>query len=136
MSLSKRSFKLVIVVCSLIPVLSSCWIQKKPVQADDPKTLFFRLSSQPETLDWNKANSTIATHILLNVMEGLLHLDEQLQIVPALAESYSWSNHQKQITFKLKRDVAWSDGVPLQAQQFVDSWQRLLSPQTSAAYAS
>ena len=40
------------------------------------------------------------------------------------------------ILFFLKEGVLWSDGRPLRAQDFVDSWIRLLDPKTKSIYAS
>lgn len=91
---------------------------------------------EPETLDWNRANSTIETHILLNLMEGLVEMDQDLKPVPALAESWEISEDGRTYTFKLRQNIKWSDGVPLKAADFVYSWKRLLSPSTGAPYAS
>jgi len=99
------------------------------------KTFAFRLPAEPETLDWNRAHTPVETHILVNLMEGLMGLDSKLQLVPAIAESWKVSPDGMTYIFKLRSGVRWSDGVPLKAQDFVYSWKRLLSPDTAAAYA-
>ena len=38
-------------------------------------------------------------------------------------------------TFHIRKDVVWSDGKPLVAKHFVDSWKRLLSPITATSNA-
>lgn len=102
---------------------------------DTSRTFTFRLSGEPETLDWNRAHTMVETYLLMNLMEGLLTFDDHLKVIPSLAESWKVSSDGKTYTFKLKKGVKWSDGVPLTAQHFVYSWKRLLSPLTAASYA-
>ena len=54
---------------------------------------------------------------------------------PELAEKLVVSKDQKTYTFTIRKNVKWSDGVPLKAQDFVESWKRLLTPATGAPYA-
>lgn len=95
----------------------------------------FRLLSEPETLDWNKAHTPMETYILVNLMEGLVRLNEKLQPIPALAQSWKVSPDGKVYTFKIRPGVKWSDGVTLKAQDFVYSWKRVLTRQTAAPNA-
>lgn len=100
------------------------------------KIFNLRLSGDPETLDWNLAHTPIETHVLLNLMEGLMGYEgTSLQPKPTLAQSFSISADQLTYTFKLRSGVKWSDGVTLRAADFVTSWRRLLSPLTAASYA-
>ena len=98
-------------------------------------TLTVRLSTEPQTLDWNRAHTPFETHLLSNLMEGLLSYNSKMEILPQLAQSWTVSRDHKTYTFKLRPGVLWSDGVPLTAEHFVTSWKRLLSPQTAAPYA-
>jgi oligopeptide transport system substrate-binding protein len=95
----------------------------------------FRLPGDPETLDWNRAHTTVETWLLTNLMEGLVSHDSKMNVVPALSESWSKSADGKTYTFRLRKDVRWSDGVPMKAADFLYSWKRLLSPVTAASYA-
>ena len=99
------------------------------------KTFTFRLLGDPETLDWNRAHTTVETWLLTNLMEGLVTHDAKMNVIPALAESWTKSPDGKTYTFKLRKDVKWSDGLPMKAADFVYSWKRLLSPVTAASYA-
>jgi oligopeptide transport system substrate-binding protein len=99
------------------------------------RTFTFRLPGEPTTLDWNLAQTPYEIYLLMNLMEGLVHLDEHLKAQPALAESWQVSDDQRTYTFKIRSAAQWSDGAPVKAQQFVDSWRRLLSPLTDAPYA-
>jgi oligopeptide transport system substrate-binding protein len=57
-------------------------------------------------------------------------------VVPALAESVEVSPDQKKWTYRLKKNVKWSDGVPFEAKHVVDSWIRQLKPYFQGRYDS
>jgi len=106
-----------------------------PLSPNQTQTFTFRLPGDPETLDWNRAHTSVETWLLTNLMEGLVSHDTKMNVVPALAESWTKSSDGKIYTFKVRPGVKWSDGVPLKAQDFLYSWKRLLSPVTAASYA-
>ena len=58
--------------------------------------------------------------------------DPANSIIPDLAESYSVSADGKTYTFTLRRDLKFSDGTPLTAQDFKWSWERALNPSTGS----
>jgi oligopeptide transport system substrate-binding protein len=103
--------------------------------APPERLIRFRLHGEPTTLDWNIAHTPYEIYLLMNLMEGLVRLPANLKPAPALAESWKVLEEGKKYVFKLKPGVKWSDGVPLKAQHFVDSWRRLLTPSTAAPYA-
>src|SRR5690349_2192800 len=98
-------------------------------------TFKFRLLAEPTTLDWNIASTMIESPLMMNIMEGLMEVDRNLKPVPCLAESMIVSKDRKTYTFKIRKNVKWSDGVALKAQDFVEGWKRLLTPSTAASYA-
>lgn len=93
-----------------------------------------RIHSEPPTLDWNLATDNVSIVLLHNLMEGLADFDKQLKPVPGLA-SWKVSKDGKTYTYTLKNGITWSDGTPLTAQHFVDSWERTLNPKTASEYA-
>lgn len=94
-----------------------------------------RLHSEPPTLDWSLATDNVSITVLQNLMEGLAQYDSKLQPKAALAESWKVSTDGKTYTYKIRKDVKWSDGTPLTAQHFVDSWERVLNPKTASEYS-
>ncbi|MEK6705631.1 MAG: peptide ABC transporter substrate-binding protein [Bdellovibrionota bacterium] len=97
--------------------------------------LTFRLPADPSTLDWNLAHTSHDTHIIINIMEGLVEADQGLTPRGALAERWEISGDGKTYTFHLRKGVKWSDGKPLKTSDFSDSWLRLLDPKTRAPSA-
>lgn len=119
---------------SLAAVLSASFSAEA---AEPPKneTFTFRLLGDPATFDWNLAHTPIENYLMINLMEGLVMLNEKLEVVPALAESWKKSKDGSVYSFKLRKDAKWSDGVPVKAKDFVFSWKRVLTAGTGASYA-
>ena len=75
-------------------------------------------------------------YVLLALFEGLTTVDPQtLDIRPGVAESWSISEDARTYTFFLDGSAAWSNGDPVTADDFVFSYQRILSPKLGAPYA-
>ena len=73
--------------------------------------------------------------VFLALGEGLVVNDPKTcYAVPGIAESWKTSPDGTVITFKLRKST-WSDGEPVTAQTFVDSWLRNLDPDTASEYA-
>ena len=47
---------------------------------------------------------------------------------PQIAESYEWSDDHKVLTFHLRKDAVWSDGVPITAEDVRWTWQAQVHP--------
>ena len=69
------------------------------------------------------------------LFEGLLTFDAHGKPQLGMAESWEISPDGRVYTFKLRDGLAWSDGTPLTAQDFVNSWRRTLDPATASEYA-
>jgi oligopeptide transport system substrate-binding protein len=100
-----------------------------------PGEIRFRLPTDPPTLDWTLATDNVSKEVIDALHEGLVEADANAKIQPAMAESWEISKDGKTYTFKLRDGLKWSDGQPVVAQQFVDSWERLLNPKTASEYA-
>ena len=91
--------------------------------------------SEPESLDSHLISGIPEHRIQMALSEGLIIYDPKTaEGIPGLAKSWEISNDGKTYTFKLRK-ATWSDGVPITAQTFVDSWLRMLNPETAAPYA-
>jgi oligopeptide transport system substrate-binding protein len=92
-------------------------------------------SADPESLDPHKTSTVYEAHILRDLFLGLTTEDAKAETIPGAAESWTVSDDQKVWTFHLRKDGKWSDGSPVTANDFVFSWQRLVTPATGAEYA-
>lgn len=90
----------------------------------------------PETLDPHKASAQSAAPIIYDMFEGLMSIDGDGQIAFGAAHDYVVSEDGLTYTFYLRKNLQWSDGTPLTAQDFVYSNRRLLKPETAGRFAS
>ena len=58
-----------------------------------------------------------------------------MTIVPDIAADWQVEAAGRVYTFRLRRDVAWSDGAPVTAADFAFAWRRALDPATAAPFA-
>jgi oligopeptide transport system substrate-binding protein len=97
------------------------------------------LGSEPPTLDWNLANDSTSFDIISNIMIGLTRfaLDENENIIakPGVADSWEITSNNTEYIFHLNPNAKWTDGKKVTAQDFIDSFQRLLDPELAAPYA-
>ncbi len=82
---------------------------------------------------------TIYSHdmqILNALHEGLFsYHPSSLEPVRAHAAAFSKSQDGKTWTFTLRESLRWSDGSPITAEDYVESWRYLLSPGTKSEFA-
>lgn len=90
-------------------------------------------------LDVNDVRNANEFQVLTEVQEGLFRTftDENGTDVVEYAgcTSYDVSEDNLTYTFHLRDGCMWSDGVPVTAQQYVDSWMRLIDPELAFSYA-
>lgn len=127
-----------LLLCSLSSVLcllaASCTRRESPAAAGiRTHTLLVGNGAEPGSLDPHLA-SILSDQIIVNALfEGLTLLDERTtRPLPAAAESWSTSADGLVWTFRLRAGLAWSNGEPLTADDFLQSWRRALNPKVAA----
>src|SRR3989337_1531346 len=89
----------------------------------------------PSTLDPMNHQETPVSNVAVNIFDTLLERDQELNIVPLLAESYRiaaptvWE-------FKLRRGIKFHNGEPLDAEAVKFSLERLVDPNLKLRGAS
>ena len=73
------------------------------------------LSGSPTTLDPAAQGDAGSAAITAQLFESLTSFDADLQVRPALAESWRFSDDGRQVMFHLRPDLTFSDGSPLAA---------------------
>lgn len=94
--------------------------------------LVVSLDSAPPTLDPQASPSAVTYEMTSTVFETLLYLDSTRKLVPYLAESYDASADGKTYTFKLRKDVKFSDGTPFNADAVKYNFDRIVDPNYKA----
>jgi peptide/nickel transport system substrate-binding protein len=79
------------------------------------QSLRFGLAEDPDVLDPTLARTFVGRIVFAALCDKLFDIDEKLNIVPQLAESYSWSPDGKALTIKVRPGVTFHDGEKLDA---------------------
>jgi oligopeptide transport system substrate-binding protein len=98
------------------------------------QTVRIALPGEPPTLDPSPAQDANSLAVLRALHRPLVYINEKLEVVPALAESWDISSDATEFTFHL-RDAKYSNGDPIVAGDLVYSWKRLADPRTAAPYS-
>jgi len=96
--------------------------------------LRFCLRSEPKTFDPLKVEDDASMAIRYLTGGVLVRLNRQTQVLePELAQSWKVSKDGRQITFKLRSGVSFSDGTPFSAEDVAYTVQQLMDPALHSA---
>ncbi|MGH2476467.1 MAG: ABC transporter substrate-binding protein, partial [Candidatus Limnocylindrales bacterium] len=98
------------------------------------QTIRIALPGEPPTLDPTVAQDATSLAVLRALHRPLVYIDGNLEVVPALAESWEVSEDAQTLTFHL-RDAQYSNGDEIVAGDLVYSWKRLADPRSAAPYS-
>jgi peptide/nickel transport system substrate-binding protein len=99
--------------------------------------LIYHLSGEPRTLNPLSVDSDMSARYIyqLNIIEPLFYYDldyDGVKLKPVLAESMTTSENGLEITIKLKKDIWFSDGVPVTADDVIFSYKTIMDPNVDA----
>ncbi|MCB0094214.1 MAG: ABC transporter substrate-binding protein [Caldilineaceae bacterium] len=92
------------------------------------QSLHIAFANVPLQFDPAVMSANAAIQVAFAVYEGLVWVDQDLTIQPALADSWEASDDLLSWTFKLRQDVEFHHGALLTAQDVVYTFGRLLDP--------
>jgi len=84
-------------------------------------------------LDPHTQTAFASLRLLELVYEPLVNLDADLNLIPALAESWEFSDDAMQLTFTLRQGVTFHDGSAFTSEDVKASFERILDEATGAA---
>ena len=121
----------------------SCVLSWGCTPPDDQRgVLRLNLGSRLTSIDPAQATSQSNCWISSQIFEGLVRLDEHLQVVPGLAQRWSIEDSGRVYRFELRSgvrfqgDSATQPGPPLKAADVRFTFQRLLGPATRSSAAA
>ena len=97
--------------------------------------LRFGNGAEPQDLDPQIVTGSPEHRLAFTFFEGLVNEDPQLNIIPGVAEKWDISDDGLVYTFHLRADAKWSNGDPVTANDFVESYRRILTPELAAEYS-
>ncbi|WP_148239329.1 ABC transporter substrate-binding protein [Ruania zhangjianzhongii] len=98
------------------------------------QTLNVAIGGEPDQLDPNKTSSYFSFQVLENVYDTLVETDANLEMQPALAESWDISEDQLTWTFHLREGVTFHDGSEFTSEDVVYSYNRIIDEELSNAW--
>jgi len=118
-------------------VAAGCGKRETRVEQGNRDGIFHvAIGAEPRDLDPHLVSAFTDMQVVLAFFEGLVAVDEATsRPVPACAERWEVSENGLTWTFHLRPDLQWSDGTPLTAATFRDSYIRALTPSLGSEYA-
>jgi len=96
-------------------------------------TLIVARAADTTGLDPHTQTSFASFRLLELIYEPLVTLDADLNIIPALAESWAFSDDATTLTMKLRQGVVFHDGSSFGSEDVKASFERILDEETGAA---
>ena len=101
---------------------------------DDVTTYTYSSELDIKNLDSSDADDGCSLKAIHAVIDGLTKTDKKGNIVNAVAKSEELSEDGLTHTYKLRKDVKWTNGDPVTAHDFVYAWQLIFRKKGSYYY--
>ncbi|MFQ5859924.1 MAG: AAA family ATPase, partial [Anaerolineae bacterium] len=90
---------------------------------------------EPVSLSPGKAYDSDSFFLQAQLFEGLVEIDLDQNVLPAIAAHWEVADGSTKYVFYLREGTRWSDGTPVTAGQFEYAWKRNLDPATNSPAA-
>jgi oligopeptide transport system substrate-binding protein len=91
--------------------------------------------ADPPTLDPQLSGDATSAEYVVEIFSGLVTFDQNMNLIPDLAERWEVSNQDTVYTFYLRQDAHFHNGKPVRAQDFKWSFERACDFQTRSTTA-
>ena len=122
---------------SMICFATGCTQKQDNVQRGiRDQELYVGIGTEPAALDPHLTTGLTEFNVMVALLEGLTTLEPKtLEIKPGVAKSWDVSSDGLVYTFYFDPDARWSNGDPVTANDFLFSFERILTPELGAPYA-
>lgn len=126
----------VLLVCLFF--ITACGEPKRLVDLGNEKQILYLANgADPADIDPQITTGSVEHRIVGALFEPLVTKNlTTLDIEPAMAESWTVSDDGLVYEFKIRDNAMWSNGDKLVAEDFVQSWRRILSPRLGSEWAT
>jgi oligopeptide transport system substrate-binding protein len=136
--MKRLAFVVAAVILLAVPLMAGCPLAGTSPGPDTSGQVLNLYSQSPFSLDPALAGDATSNSFINLMFSGLVRLDNSLQPVPDIAESWQISTDGLVYTFYLRQGVTFADGRRVTADDFSYSWHRAANPdngsQTAATY--
>ncbi|MBI5701590.1 peptide-binding protein [Candidatus Saganbacteria bacterium] len=125
--------KRVIILLSLLLLLPAHPSLSLPIPAVDPNgKLIFSLGGEVSVLNPILSTDSASSSVEDVIFSGLTRINEKLEVIPDMAESWSTSKDGKVWTIKLKKNIKWHDGKEFSADDVKFTFDSILNPKVNS----
>ena len=89
-------------------------------------TLRVGLDADPPNMDPHQSTAAVDRQVFQNLFDKLVDLNQDLEIVPMLATSWTIADGGRTYTFRLRPNVVFHDGTPFNAEAVKYNFERML----------
>jgi oligopeptide transport system substrate-binding protein len=120
-----------------LSVLTGCDRPTAVEKANDDGILLVGNTAEPRALDLQLVTGVPENKIISSLFEGLIgdHPSDDQKMVPGVATKWEHNDDMTEWVFHLRPEAKWSDGTPLNVDDFLFSYHRMLNPGLAAPYA-
>ena len=119
----KKAISVLLSLFMAVSALGGC--SGSSISSDE---LNIAIGGSPLTVDPQLAMDTSSSDVITFFISTLYEYNDKNEITPWLAESCDISEDGLTYTFHIKEGLKWSDGRPLEAEDFVYGMRRLADP--------
>lgn len=127
MPASKFAIAMILILSVIATACSTDPSKGTSKESNAAPNLTIALAGEPEGLDPQNSSDNISNMITYQIADNLVTFNQDMQIVPQLAESWTVSDDEKSWTFKLKQGVSFQDGAPFNADAVKTSFERVIN---------
>ena len=109
-------------------LLLSALVLATPLAGANGEVLDRGNGPEPSTLDAHRCQEVACGNVLRDLYEGLVAEGPDGALIPGMAERWDASPDGRTWSFRLRANLRWSNGEPLQAWQIVASFRRAFAP--------
>jgi ABC-type transport system substrate-binding protein/class 3 adenylate cyclase len=92
------------------------------------------LYHHPDALTPGHTHTMGGWTLVAHLFSGLVSVDREQNVVPAVAESFRIAGDGRTYSFALREDARWSDGTPVTAYDFAYTWDRMQAESVRASH--
>ncbi|HYW85306.1 MAG TPA: ABC transporter substrate-binding protein, partial [Spirochaetia bacterium] len=125
-------------LCALFLIAACVAVFPAADTPGDPKTREFVIADIPQKLSLDPLHTftSFESQFYTAIYEGLVIADPlTLEPVPGVASDWQSNDSGTVWKFNLRADAEYSNGDKVRAQDFVDSWLRMMDPANNAEYS-
>ncbi|MEZ4499302.1 MAG: ABC transporter substrate-binding protein [Thermomicrobiales bacterium] len=126
-----RSSRLGLFLAALLIMVGAA--QLGPAKAQESNTLIMARAVDATGIDPHTQTAFASLRLTELIYEPLMQVDANLELVPALAESWEFSEDGMALTFHLRQGVKFHDGSDFTSADVVASFERILNEETGSA---